>query len=87
MTTFPTETVRAYPGRSDHPGSRTEQLTPLNGFNAAVVRTGTALEHWGRRRARRSVGSDGQVHRNRLQSAHAEQRATASAVAHSMLLP
>lgn len=88
MTTFPTETVRTYPGRSNTPDTRTEPAARLHGFDAVVVRAGTALARWGRHRAaRRSADGDGQLHRSRLQDAHDENRATAAAASHSMLLP
>lgn len=87
MTTFPTETVRVYPGGSNT-ADGAEPLTRLHGFDAAVVRAGTALVQWGRHRAaRRSAGSESQLHRSRLQNAHDEARTTASAASHSMLLP
>ncbi|GAB3251633.1 hypothetical protein [Arthrobacter pigmenti] len=88
MTTFPTETVHTYPGRSDTPDTRTEPFIRLRGFDAVVVRAGTALAQWGRHRAaRRSAAGEGQLHRSRLQDAHDENRATAAAASHSMLLP
>jgi hypothetical protein len=84
MTTFPTETVRPYPG----PDTRTEPFIRLHGFDAVIVRVGTALAKWGRHRAaRRSAGEDALLYRARLQNAHDEKRATAIAVSHSMLLP
>lgn len=88
MTTFPTETVRANPDRSNAPDARTEPLIRLHGFDAAVVRAGTALAQWGSRRAaRRALRNTDQVYRSRLLEEHDEMRTTAIARSHSGLLP
>ncbi|WP_026818790.1 hypothetical protein [Arthrobacter castelli] len=88
MTTFPTETVGAYPGGPNAADVRTDPHIRLHGFDAAVVRTGTALAQWGRHRAlRRSAARSAQQHRLRLQAEHGETRSMATARSHSQLLP
>lgn len=86
MTTFPTETVRAYPAPSNT--ADTEPLARLHGFDAVVVRAGTALVQWGRHRAaRRPAARLDQAYRSRLQAEHGEARSLAVARSHSQLLP